>query len=79
MNIQLISKQAEMKEFAFDIPANAEYVNKNISITLGMNGTTWLDNVSLVENALIKMAHLMPEQQVIRCMLILRQSLLCCR
>ena len=47
-------KAGEMKEFAFDIPANAEYVNKNISITLGMNGTTWLDNVSLVENALIK-------------------------
>ena len=47
-------KAGGMKEFAFDIPANAEYVNKNISITLGMNGTTWLDNVSLVENALIK-------------------------
>ncbi len=48
------AQAGEMKEFAFDIPANAEYVNKNISITLGMNGTTWLDNVSLVENALIK-------------------------
>ena len=47
-------KAGETKDFAVDLPSDAEYVNNDISITLGMQGTTWLDNVSLVENALIK-------------------------
>ena len=47
-------KAGETKDFAVDIPSDAEFVNQNISITLGTQGTTWLDKVSLVENALIK-------------------------
>lgn len=47
-------KAGETKDFAVELPSDAEYVNHDISITLGMQGTTWIDNVSLVENALIK-------------------------
>ena len=47
-------KAGETKDFAVELPSDAQYVNHNISITLGMQKTTWLDNVSLVENALIK-------------------------
>ena len=47
-------KAGETKDFAVELPSNVEYANHNISITLGSCGTTWLDNVSLVENALIK-------------------------
>ncbi|MEE1217530.1 MAG: carbohydrate binding domain-containing protein [Agathobacter sp.] len=47
-------KAGETKDFAVELPSDAEYVNHDISITLGMQGKTWIDNVSLVENALIK-------------------------
>ena len=47
-------KAGETKDFAVELPSDAQYVNHNISITLGMQKTTWLDNVSLVENALVK-------------------------
>ena len=47
-------KAGETKDFAVELPSDAQYVNHNISITLGMQKTTWIDNVSLVENALIK-------------------------
>ena len=47
-------KAGETKDFAVELPSDAQYVNHNISITLGMQKTTLLDNVSLVENALIK-------------------------
>lgn len=47
-------KANEEKDFAVEIPSNTEYANNDISITFGTNGTTWIDNVSLVENALIK-------------------------
>ena len=47
-------KAGETKDFAVELPSDAQYVNHDISITLGMQGTTWLDKVSLVENALVK-------------------------
>ena len=47
-------KAGETKDFAVELPSDAQYVNHDISITLGMQKTTWLDNVSLVENALVK-------------------------
>ena len=47
-------KAGETKDFAVELPLDAQYVNHDISITLGMQGTTWLDKVSLVENALVK-------------------------
>lgn len=47
-------KAGETKDFAVELPSDAQYVNHNISITLGMQKTTLLDNVSLVENALVK-------------------------
>ena len=47
-------KAGETKDFAVELPSDAQYVNHNISITLGMQKTTWIDNVSLVENALVK-------------------------
>ena len=47
-------KAGETKDFAVELPSDAQYVNHNISITLGMQKTTLIDNVSLVENALIK-------------------------
>ena len=47
-------KAGETKDFSVEIPSDTEYINHNISITFGMNGTMWLDNVSLIENALIK-------------------------
>ena len=47
-------KAGERKDFAVELPSDIEYANHNIAITLGSKGTTWLDNVSLVENALVK-------------------------
>lgn len=47
-------KAGETKDFSVEISSDTEYINHNISITFGMNGTMWLDNVSLIENALIK-------------------------
>lgn len=47
-------KAGETKDFAVELLSDAQYVNHDISITLGMQGTTWLDKVSLVENALVK-------------------------
>lgn len=47
-------KAGETKDFYVEISSDTEYINHNISITFGMNGSMWLDNVSLIENALIK-------------------------
>lgn len=44
----------DKKEFVFEIPSDVKFVNRNLSITFGTEGTTYLDNVKFVENALIK-------------------------
>ncbi|MCF0115744.1 MAG: carbohydrate binding domain-containing protein, partial [Erysipelotrichaceae bacterium] len=47
-------KAGEKKQLTFTLPADAEYLNQDISFTFGTEGTTYLDNVALVENAMIK-------------------------
>lgn len=47
-------KAGEKESFSFTLPSDAEYTNNDISFTFGTEGTTYLDNVSLVENAMIK-------------------------
>lgn len=47
-------KAGETQNISFDVPSDVSFEYNNISITLGTCGTTWIDNVSLVENAMIK-------------------------